>query len=98
MLAIALFDFLSGQYSLRIGISTAHKGPETMHVAYNESIQSIKVQKQLGLSNTASSYFEQSIFHILNTPQLANFQKLALDIIEPLLSYDAANAPITMKF
>ena len=91
MLAIALFDFLSGQYSLRIGISTAHKGPETMHVAYNESIQSIKVQKQLGLSNTASSYFEQSIFHILNTPQLANFQKLALDIIEPLLSYDAAN-------
>ena len=47
LLAIALFDFLSGQYSLRIGISTAHKGPETMHVAYNESIQSIKVQKQL---------------------------------------------------
>ena len=89
MTANSLFDFLSMRYSIRIGISTARKGPETMHITYNESMQSIKVQKQLGLTNRASSYFEQSIFHILNTPQLANFQKLALDIIEPLLSHDA---------
>lgn len=86
-----LYKELESRFSLRIGISSAHFGVETIALSFEESFKSIKVQKQLNLSNSASSYFEQSIYHILNIPELKDFRKLSRDIISPLIEYDANN-------
>ena len=75
-----LYKELESRFSLRIGISSAHFGVETIALSFEESFKSIKVQKQLNLSNSASSYFEQSIYHILNIPELKDFRKLSRDI------------------
>ncbi len=91
VLANNLYAELSGQYSIRIGISSAHRGIQTISESFEESFKSIKVQKQLQVPDCASSYFEQSIYHILNIPELEDFRKLAIDIIAPLIEYDAAN-------
>ncbi len=91
VLAESLFEELSRQYSLRIGFSSAHSGIETIGASYEESFKSINMQKQLNLPQSASSYFEQSIYHILNIPELQNFRKLANDIISPLIEYDTVN-------
>ena len=91
VLSTSLFKELESRFSLRIGISSAHFGVETIAVSFEESFKSIKVQKQLNLPGSASSYFEQSIYHILNIPELKDFRKLSRDIISPLIEYDAAN-------
>ncbi len=91
VLAESLFEELSGDYSLRIGFSSAHTGIETIGASFEESFKSINIQKQLKLPESASSYFEQSIYHILNIPELQNFRKLANDIISPLIEYDTVN-------
>ena len=91
VLSTSLFKELESRFSLRIGISSAHFGVETIAVSFEESFKSIKVQKQLNLPGSASSYFEQSIYHILNIPELKDFLKLSRDIISPLIEYDAAN-------
>lgn len=91
VLAESLFEELSGRYSLRIGFSSAHIGIETIGASFEESFKSINIQKQLNLPPRASSYFEQSIYHILNIPELQNFRKLANDIIAPLIEYDTVN-------
>ncbi len=91
VLAESLYDELSEQYTLRIGISSAHSGIDTIGASFEESFKSINIQKQLHLPQRASSYFEQSIYHILNIPELQNFRTLANDIISPLVEYDLVN-------
>ena len=75
VLANNLYAELSGQYSIRIGISSAHRGIQTISESFEESFKSIKVQKQLQVPDCASSYFEQRIYHILNIPELEDFRK-----------------------
>ena len=91
MASIALFEQIKATAEIRIGISCAHAGVETLYLSYKESMQSIEVQKQLRLPCCASSYYEQTIFHLLNIPQLSYFRNLAHDILLPLIQYDTEN-------
>lgn len=91
ILSMNLYTELDSKYQLRIGISSAHSGSGTIRESFEESFKSIKVQKQLEVPATASSYFEQSIYHILNIPELKSFRKLAGDIVAPLIEYDIVN-------
>ena len=57
--AISLFEHLKTQYPVRIGISCAHTGPETIHDCYTESMQSVAITTKTMVAGcaTGASHF-----------------------------------------
>lgn len=91
MHAQLLFEELSKQFHIRIGVSRAYSGIHTISTCFEESFRSIEMQNKLHLPGQTSSYWEQSVYHMLNQPSMKHFSQLYCDIIQPLIDYDKKN-------